>query len=256
MIQPDATHFSRESTSEFSVALNKPESFKLMYWPINAVGATSREILAYGQAKWENLAPGNWQEEKLKTPFQVVPILYIRSQNGQDLVLSESSVIEQYLAKTFGLLGDNDYEEYLIKAFHSSSAAIQSHFAQGVTWEGIEAAKTKHFEFFKSHTLKIWVETHEKHLSDNGNNGHYVGNKLSLADIRTACAIEHFALLPEAPELMEIINKSEALLKVRETVAKDPKIATWRDSELYKKLSHGSIAFFTNPFAFIKAPSN
>ncbi|KAF9361802.1 hypothetical protein BGX26_011797 [Mortierella sp. AD094] len=255
MIQPDATHFSRESTRELSVALNKPESFKLMYWPINAVGATSREILVYGQAKWENLAPGNWLEEKLKTPFQVVPILYIKSQNGQDLVLSESSIIEQYLAKTFGLLGDNDYEEYLIKAFQSSSAAIQSCFAQGVTWEGPEA-KAKHLEYFKNNTLPLWIETHEKHLADNGNNGHYVGNKLSLADIRTANAIEHFAVQPEAPELMEIINKSEALLKVREAVAKDPKIAAWRADELYKKLSQGSVAFFANPFAFMPAPKN
>ncbi|KAF9083431.1 hypothetical protein BGX27_004135 [Mortierella sp. AM989] len=251
MVQLDATHFSRDSTSELSAALNKPESFKFLYWPFNAVASTSREILEFGQAKWENLAPpGNWDEEKLKTPFHCLPVLYIKSQNGKDIVLSETSVIEQYLAKTFGLLGDNDYEENLIKIFHSSSGAIQSSFAEGVTWERSEA-KASHFTFFKQVTLPRWIQTHEKHLADNGNNGHYVGNKLSLADIRTANAIEHFALQPEGPELMEIIGKSEALSKVRQAVAKDVNIAAWRSGDLCKRLYQDSVGFFANPFAVV-----
>ncbi|KAF9207491.1 hypothetical protein BGZ49_000306 [Haplosporangium sp. Z 27] len=253
MIQPDATHFLRESSSELSAALSKPESFKLLYMPINANGATSRDILAYGQAKWENLAPEKWWEEKPKTPFHVLPVLFVMTHNGKEIPLSEASVIEQYLAKTFGLLGDNDYEEILIKAFHSSTAGVQNVCSQRVTWEATEA-KTEHTNDFKNKTLPQWIQTHEKHLIDNGNNGHYVGNKLSLADIRTANLIDHFSALPEASQFMELINKSEALMKVRETVAKDPKIAAWRADERYKKLYQSSVTFFSNPFAFAGPP--
>ncbi|KAI8603600.1 hypothetical protein EDD21DRAFT_412893 [Dissophora ornata] len=251
MIQPDAKHFQRNDTAKLAISLSTPASFKFMYWPINAVGSTGREIMAYGDAKWENLSPE--AKEKLRTPFHVLPILYISSEDGEDLVLSEAIVVEHYLAKQFGLLGDNEYQESLIKVFHSSSSHVQANFAQMVTWS-LPEVKAKQLDFFKSSILPTWIQTHEKHLADNGNNGHYVGNKLSLADIRTACAIEHFAVQPEASELMEIVNKSVALCKVRETVAVHPKIAPWRASEQYQKLSQGSVAFFANPFAFIPPP--
>ncbi|KAF8937349.1 hypothetical protein BGZ58_002844 [Dissophora ornata] len=227
MIQPDAKHFQRNDTAKLAISLSTPASFKFMYWPINAVGSTGREIMAYGDAKWENLSP--------------------------EAMLSEAIVVEHYLAKQFGLLGDNEYQESLIKVFHSSSSHVQANFAQMVTWS-LPEVKAKQLDFFKSSILPTWIQTHEKHLADNGNNGHYVGNKLSLADIRTACAIEHFAVQPEASELMEIVNKSVALCKVRETVAVHPKIAPWRASEQYQKLSQGSVAFFANPFAFIPPP--
>ena len=74
-------------------------------------------------------------------------------------------------------------------------------------------------------------------------------SQLSLADIRTAVLIEHFAILPQADQIMELINKSEAILKVRDTVARDPKIAAWRASQEGRTLTESSVAFFVNPFA-------
>lgn len=86
-------------------------------------------------------------------------------------------VVEQFLAKKFNLLGDNDYEEQLIKAFHSSSAHLQSNFAQSVTWCPPDA-KEENLAKFLTGTLKTFIDTHEKHLADNGDNGHYVGNRV------------------------------------------------------------------------------
>jgi hypothetical protein len=34
--------------------------------------------------------------------------------------------------------------------------------------------------FFTTATLPTWIATHEKHLNDNGNNGHYIGDKVLL----------------------------------------------------------------------------
>ncbi|KAI1318320.1 hypothetical protein EDD11_006833 [Mortierella claussenii] len=250
MTHTDASHFARNDTKALSTSLNKPASFKLKYFPINAAAATSREILAFGGADWENLAPKNWNEEKHLTPFLVMPVLYIKTQDGKDLALSEAIIVDHYLAKHFGLLGDNEYEENLIKIFHCSSIYIQSNFAQGVTWSSPQS-KEGNTQYFVANTLPTWIATHEKHLRDNGNNGHYMGDKLSLADIRTSNAIEHFAIQPEAKDIMPLINKSVELTKLRETVAQDPKIAKWRAGETYQKLLGGSKAFFANPFAFI-----
>ncbi|KAF9968873.1 hypothetical protein BGZ70_000017 [Mortierella alpina] len=255
MVLPNAKHFERENTEQLSASLAKPSSFRLLYWPINAVAATSRDMLEYAGAKWENLAPaGAWPEEKIDTPFHVLPVLYIKTEDGKDLALSETCVIEQYLAKQFGLLGSNDYEENLVRIFQSSTSAVQSIFASTVTWNHPEV-KEQSFQFFLGNQLLTWIATHEKHLADNGNNGHYVGNKLTLADIRTANVIDHFSVQPEAKPIMDIVGKSEALMKVHATVMKDPKIAAWRASEKYRGLAESSKGFFVNPRALLAAPT-
>ncbi|KAG0273871.1 hypothetical protein BGZ97_010608, partial [Linnemannia gamsii] len=74
---------------------------------------------------------------------------------------------------------------------------------------------------------------------------------LSLADIRTANAIEHFATQPESAALMAIVNKSVPLTKLRDTVTKHPKMVHWRSGNEYKGYYEGNVAFFANPFAFM-----
>ncbi|KAG0056023.1 hypothetical protein BGZ83_006636 [Gryganskiella cystojenkinii] len=227
MATQDASHFTRQpSTADVTKSIEQPESFKLKYMPLNAVGATPREILAHAGAQWENIVPS--------------------TKDGNDLVLSEASTIDHYLAKHFGLLGDNEYESMLIKSFHSSSSMLQTIFGTAVVWAFPEV-KDRMLQDFKNGKLATWIQVHTKHLIDNGDNGHYLGNKLSLADIRTACLIENFAVQPFGEELLEAISKSRSLLKVRETVAKDPKIAAWRAGEQYQKLTAASKAFFANP---------
>ncbi|KAF9289217.1 Glutathione S-transferase S1 [Mortierella alpina] len=227
MILPNAKHFERENTEQLSASLAKPASYKLLYWNVFGVAGSSRDMLEYGGAKWENLKlEGDWSQEKLATPFHVLPVLSIKTEDGKDLTISETNIVELYLAKQFGLLGSNDYEENLVRMCHSSSSAVQINMAITVTWN-----------------------LPKKHLADNGNNGHYVGNKLTLADIRTANVIDHWQTLPEGKEIMEKVDKSEALMKVHAAVVNEPRIATWRASKLYCELEKSSRQFFANPFA-------
>ncbi|KAF9287028.1 hypothetical protein BGZ88_008776 [Linnemannia elongata] len=250
MVQIDAGHFSRDASVELSETLAKPVSYKLMYFPMLSNGATGRDLLAYGGVEWSSVAPADWKSEKNQTPFHLMPLLFVTGENGKTATLAETVVIEHYLAKKFGLLGSNEYEESIIKSLHSSSAAVQNAFAGAVTWNAPEA-KAGALGFFTKATLPTWIATHERHLNDNGNNGHYLGDKLSLADIRTANAIEHFATQPESAPLMAIINKSVPLTKLRDTVAKHPKMVQWRSGAEYKGFYEGNIAFFANPFAFM-----
>lgn len=97
----------------------------------------------------------------------------------QTATLAETVVIEHYLANKFGLLGSNEYEENIIKSLHSSSAAVQNAFAGTVTWNTPEG-KAGALGFFTTVTLPIWIAAHERHLIGNGNNGHYVGDKVRL----------------------------------------------------------------------------
>lgn len=72
-----------------------------------------------------------------------------------------------------------------------------------------------------------------------------------MADIKTANAIDHFGLQPKGDELIEIIKKSSALWKVKETVDNDPKLAKWRGSGEFKELEAYTKAYYENPYAYM-----
>ncbi|KAF9083248.1 hypothetical protein BGX23_011647 [Mortierella sp. AD031] len=252
--QSDASHINRDIPSaELAQIMTHPDSFRLHYFPLEGQGQTCRDLLTYSGVKWEGTSPKNWMEEKEKTPFGCLPVLYI-NKGDQEVIISETLAIENYLAKQFGLLGDNEYEETLIRAFHCSSATLHGVFSNSVTWN-LPEVQEKTLAAFKARQLVHWVKAHERHLLNNGDNGHYVGNKLSLADIRTANLIQLFSLQPYGDELIEIIKQAPALWKVKATVENDPKLTEWKHSEEVKKISAATKAFYVNPFAASGKPA-
>ncbi|KAF9385015.1 hypothetical protein CPB97_005195 [Podila verticillata] len=116
-----------------------------------------------------------------------------------DAVISEAVVIEAYLAKTYGLLGDGICEETVTKALHSTILSMHDHFSIAVTFIQRES-RIKFIATFISSTLLTFCASLEKYLMVNGSNGHFVNSKLSLADIRAASRIEHIAQQPWAHE--------------------------------------------------------
>ncbi|KAG0211475.1 hypothetical protein BGX28_007836 [Mortierella sp. GBA30] len=242
------TRFAPENvtSAEIAKALTdpRPSSYKLEYFDVSGVGAVPRDILAFGQADWEPLPITNWPAE-IKAPFGVFPVLHIKTASGVEVKLSESIILEHYLAKRFGLLGDNEWEEQQIKMFHSSSLYLRERLFMRVTWNYKEVMD-KALETFLTQHLPLWIETHTKHLKDNGSNGHYIGNKLSLADLQTANDIDHFQFTFGGDKIVELIKKSPEIWKVKETVDAEPMLQRWRQSEAYKKHLAMSQAIYTN----------
>ncbi|KAI9241095.1 hypothetical protein MVEG_01429 [Podila verticillata NRRL 6337] len=247
----DAAHYVQAPSSELSETMASPASFKLLYFQINGLAGTSRDIMAYGDAEWESIFPSNWREERNNTPMGCLPILFITGKNGKGVTISEAAIIEQYLAKLYNLLGDNEYEETLIKSYHNTSYSLQNLFAYTVSYNQPEASP-KCLDYFKAHSLPNLCASLERHLLCNGNNGHFVGNKLSLADIRVANMMEHFAQQPCAEELIEIMKQYPNLYKIRESVANHPRLTAWRKSERWKNSDKASKAFFENPLAYFR----
>ncbi|KAK5814258.1 hypothetical protein F5H01DRAFT_22357 [Linnemannia elongata] len=248
-VTPDATHLAYKNTESLSTTFKNPTSFKLLYFPIHSNGATSREILTIAHAEWKNLVPKDWEKEKEKTPFNVLPVLFVSSPSNKDVVLAEAGVIEQYLANQFELLGNNEYEMNLIKSFHSSAASLHSLHATTVAFIPDREARKKAMEAFRDGPFTQWVAIHDKHLKDNGSNGHYIGNKLTLADIRTSNLIEHLLLQTGGERLAGIIERSSSLRRLRTEVAHDPRVEKWRSSRAYKTLTDATGQYFSDPFA-------
>lgn len=109
------------------------------------------------------------------------------------MVLAEAGVIEQYLAKQFDLMGKNDYEKNLIKSFHSSAASLHSLHATTVAFIPDREARKKAMEAFRDGPFTQWVAIQDKHLKDNGSNGHYIGDKVKkkykIEDCRVNCCL-------------------------------------------------------------------
>ena len=93
-------------------------------------------------------------------------------------MVAECAAVDTYLAKHFGLLGANLYEENLIRSVHSSTMFILTTFAGSVTW-AMPEVKEQTLGFFKEYLFPNWIKSHERHLLDNGDNGHYVGDKVT-----------------------------------------------------------------------------
>ncbi|KAF9107859.1 hypothetical protein BGX29_004463 [Mortierella sp. GBA35] len=115
--------FNNVSSEENAKILADPNPiYRLLYFDCASVGATARDILAFGKANWTNEYPKDdeWETDKIPTPFKVMLILNVIASDGKETFLAESIVIDHYLAKKFKLLGDNEWEEQTIKAHYNN----------------------------------------------------------------------------------------------------------------------------------------
>ncbi|KAH7052496.1 hypothetical protein BKA57DRAFT_490769 [Linnemannia elongata] len=239
--------YSNVSSEENARILTEPNpSYRLMYFDCASVAATARDILAFGKASWTNQCPtdAEWDDNKFPTPYRVMPLLNIIASDGKEAFLAESIVIDHYLAKKFNLLGNNEWEEQTIKAHYNNIHYLRERSFMCVTWTYADKRKAALERFMKS-TLPTFIADHEFHLKDNGSNGYYVGNKLSLADIHLVNVMDHFSHLPTGKLIAAEFAKSELLSKVRENVEANPEIAAWRSTDEWKQLAHQSVVGYS-----------
>lgn len=142
-------------------------------------------------------------------------------------------------------MGDNAYDAAVIRAVHNSAADLQTIMSGTVTFNH-PGAKEKCLETFKTATFPNMLGAWERHLVDNGSNGFFFGDRLSLADIRVANVLEHLANHPCGDELMAIVAKYPHVSKVRESVANHPKLKVWRQSEEWQTYSKSMKGFLAN----------
>ncbi|KAG0228022.1 hypothetical protein B0O80DRAFT_425886 [Mortierella sp. GBAus27b] len=252
LISPDPTFTSQEKGQLLTESDNKNLTFKFLYWDIASVGSTSRDLLVYGHAhhgaKYELLSPTDedWDGGKVPTAFTCLPMLKVVGPNDKEVDIAESMVIDIYLAEQFHLLGENKWESLTIQGFYSNLQFFRERAFSGP----LSAPEDKRLEArqrFLDTTLKKFLHDHSFHLKENGNNGHYVGDKFSLADIHLNNVIHFFWTLPWGKLVVEEhFKKCEPVWKVHETVEKDPILAAWRKTDEFKKYEAASIKWYTS----------
>ncbi|KAG0204657.1 hypothetical protein BGX28_003445 [Mortierella sp. GBA30] len=245
---PAETHADSETLSQ--ALRSSGSTYKLLYFPLHDRGELIRTILVYIGEKWEELHL-DWPAMKTCTPFQCVPILYETAPDGTVVELAETLAIERYLGSKYHLLGRNEYEHHKVDQFLSSADTMLTTFALKVIRSPCEKPCTPEEriteanEFYATAVTKF-VAVHEEHLKKNGSNGHYVGNHITLADLKTAMLIDSLLLFKfkGVNELPLSAEKAPNLWKLRETVNSHPSIAAWRESQRHQELDNNTVGFF------------
>ncbi|KAF8929531.1 hypothetical protein EDD21DRAFT_364282 [Dissophora ornata] len=221
--------------------------YELHYFPIHALGATTRAILCLAGADLKERVQAFeiWKVEKSLTPFGSLPILTVRDSQNKIVdgdegsegtvihTIPEADVIERYLAKQFGFFGSSVEEELRISIFLSQTITIHNVWVFRVV-PALEPVRGSVLKTFLQVSLKNWVQNCEKYLASNGSNGHFVGDKTSLADIKTAVLLDMFLAVDGSQECLNATASPE-LWKLKEMVDTRPEYARYRRSEAFKK---------------------
>ncbi|KAF9904513.1 hypothetical protein EC991_002621 [Linnemannia zychae] len=237
MVHP---YFDPAQAAAFNALATKTDStFQIKYFRIHGLGAISRTIIVIGtggHSQLTNTFEDDWSEYKPTTPFGLLPLLTETSADGKTkLQIAESDSIERYLARKFGLFGNDAFEEVLVNTFASHTVSLISQiFSKYSVSEDPQVRAAAKGPLVSDH-IAPWIKYHEKHLQANGANGHYVGNKVTLADIKTDYVITMIQGVTGEELISE--SKTPAIWKVRQEMDKIKSVAAWKASEEYKVLS-------------------
>ncbi|KAG0264927.1 hypothetical protein BG011_005849 [Mortierella polycephala] len=245
--------FDNNARATLNESIYRQDStFKLSYFKFHGLAGSARLILATSGAKWESIFPEaglyyhpclDWANvEKKDTLFGCLPVLYETTSAGQKIEVPETDAIEHYLAKKFKLYGDDDFDEIKVRAFANSVQSLMTFLLLRVLTVSDTEYKAKMMERFQTETLPPFIGIHERHLEANGRNGHYVGNKLSLADIKLAVALE--LVVSATGDKFVSKEATPALWAVWETVNAIPSYVEWKKTESFAELEEGSKGLF------------
>ncbi|KAF9184015.1 hypothetical protein BGZ51_003631 [Haplosporangium sp. Z 767] len=233
------------STSDYAELIQSPDNtHNLIYFPFHGLAGCIRTALVLSGEPYVNtlMTFSDWQVRKQLTPFGHVPVLREETECGTTLELAEISTIEQFLATRSGFMGKDIWEENRIKMFLSSTHSMFTFLVHTIV-QSPKEERPAFLKRFKSMNLKGWIQFHEKHLKENGSNGHYVGDQLSIADIKTASVIEHLiCICGDDVQISEELTP--AIMAVKTNLEKNPKYAAWIASEQYQEFTAKNIAFF------------
>ncbi|KAK3832985.1 MAG: hypothetical protein JOS17DRAFT_741220 [Linnemannia elongata] len=214
------------------IAKSKDNKYELLYFPFHGVLPALRAMFAMSGADYTFTHPVDWTKEKPTTPFGSLPVLYETDPiSGHTLELAELSAIESYLGDKYGWMGDNVWERAQIQMYHSSTQAVFDKWVTTVV-RAPKENKEQMTEIYMEKILPEWVETHERLLQGKGCNGHYVGDKFSIADLKTATTIDN--LISISGERFLSREKTPAIFAVYDAVEKMPKYAAWKASSEWK----------------------
>ncbi|KAG0034646.1 hypothetical protein BGZ83_004145 [Gryganskiella cystojenkinii] len=228
--------FDSAQTNDFiDIRYRKDSSFEISYFAAHGLAAPSRAILAISGATFKNVRP-NWTIEREQAPFQFMPLLKETTSDGKVLQIAETDAIDRYLARKYDLMGDDPFQEIVIEQFISNSTTLWNKFRYTFYRVPNPVVKAEGREDLVQNIFPGWIKNHERQLVGNGLNGHYVGNRLSLADIRAGTICVPIILGLTGNDLISE-ELTPGLWALKTGLESTPSFAAWMETEEYQALS-------------------
>jgi len=174
----------------------------LSYFPIKAVGQIPQYVMHAGslQYKFDLTISDNWETEKLKMPFDQLPILNVKGHG----VLAQSCAITQYVASLAGFLPSDPflrsrvlmvYEQYNAILRALGNAKYSGNYKWGPRVNGSmrfyadKMAQDKAYDELRAEKLPVLLRNLEKLFPVEG---FFLGEEfgLSLADVSVFAAVQ------------------------------------------------------------------
>jgi len=187
---------------------------KICYFDARGLAEVSRLVLTLAGQKFEDIrwTREDWPKYKPEAPFGQGPYLVY---NGKKI--GQSAAMACFLAREFGLYGKTNSEaavvDQVIHIYRDMMFAWQK-----VLYEPDEAKKAENakkimgeegFPKYYGHFAKL--------LKDNGNNGHFIGDSITLADlyvydsmfqVKKVATYDAAAAYPELKKLYDIVDSN------------------------------------------------
>ncbi|KAJ1949990.1 hypothetical protein EC988_004553 [Linderina pennispora] len=197
---------------------NNGTSYVLRYFDVQGYGETIRMLLTF-------LKP----EEKENQPFGHLPVLVEKNADGEvTFVLSESQTIERYLARKYCLMPTDLQQAARQEQLRDQLIGVQKYHFEYCKATG--ARKEILVDKYTEDASKL-AAVHAQALRDNGNNGHYIGDKTSYIDIAAYAFFKFFRsegprALEKKLKLFEPENAPE-IAKLNATIEADEDLAPY-----------------------------
>ncbi|KAJ2422350.1 hypothetical protein GGF41_003537, partial [Coemansia sp. RSA 2531] len=178
-------------------------SYVFRYFNTIGYGETTRLLLTAAKVEWTEEHP-EWPQEKSNQPFGRLPVLIEQSIDGSpDLVLSESTTIERYLARTYGFLPMDPRQAALQEQLRDRQNDVLLTFREYMSVP--DSAKEGVYAKFEGLLDRV-ISIHTGLLRENGNTGYSFGPSLSYADMAMYTFMKLF--------FIQIVQYSEMMPKL------------------------------------------
>ncbi|XP_071479930.1 S-crystallin SL11-like [Diadema antillarum] len=198
-------------------------SYKLMYFNVRGRGEGIRLLFAQAGVDYEDCRLTGEEFRDMKTdperlPLGQLPVLIV----DNNPPIPQSSAIERYLAREFGMYGKNTLETIRIDVVCETVLDLFNGTIK-FAFEKDEATKAKKKQDFMETDSVNAMKALSKGLQyNNQGKGYFVGTTMTLADIRAFVFFEIVeGMMPE------MLDKYSDLKDFQARMKKEPKIAAW-----------------------------
>ena len=192
-------------------------AYKLTYFKAKGTAELARFVFAQAGVKYEDvrIEEGEWPALKPTMPFEVLPVLEVDGKK-----LGGSMTIARYLAETYGVAGENSFENAEIASIVDTAKDVQTEVYK--FWFGPEAKSEALQKKLRDEILPSKLKLFEKRSSTN-ESGWQFGGKLTWADFGIYLLLDW--VLKTVGE--DFLKDYPGLTKLRASVEAQPKIAEW-----------------------------